>query len=267
MSFSEAVNAGSAEQLGETDRLIVDNRTLRKAPHSNAKETLRTETYERISGEGMDAIRTVGSVEFGLTIYKSAYIVSDQKPTADVASVVAEAHQSGSATELAHILSNAAEQAGSTSARQKVNYAVRAVQSFPYVKDTVDDDYDNYSKHPIETLVEAGGDCEDTVIMLASVFESELFGYDCVGIYLPYGRPEHIAVGVRGKSIPGSYYTYNGNRIITSRRPVRDGKSVKFHRNMRTSPRELFNLANALRSANIVTNAVRANRLPQHRIC
>lgn len=91
---------------------------------------------------------------------------------------------------------------------QTVELATAFVQSLPYTADSVTTPYDEYPRYPVETLVDKGGDCEDTSILLASLIHS--LGYDVVLIAYP-GR--HMAVGVlAGDGIQGSYYDYQGEK-------------------------------------------------------
>ncbi|SFG22967.1 hypothetical protein SAMN05660649_01047 [Desulfotomaculum arcticum] len=86
-----------------------------------------------------------------------------------------------------------------------INYIVAFVQSLKYVPDEVSTEYDEYPKYPLETLVDGGGDCEDTSILMASILQE--MGYGVVLL----GMPDHMAIGVKGAdNLPGSYYTYNG---------------------------------------------------------
>jgi hypothetical protein len=64
--------------------------------------------------------------------------------------------------------------------------------------------FDDYPRFPIETIVDNGGDCEDTAILFATIVQ--ILGYGAV--YLnPTG---HLAVGVLGGSgVHGTYWTYN----------------------------------------------------------
>jgi hypothetical protein len=90
-----------------------------------------------------------------------------------------------------------------------INHMMRFVQNLKYSKDKVAEGFNEYPKFPIETLVDKGGDCEDTSILLASLLEQ--FGYGTVLLGL-FGR-NHMAVGVAGESdLPGSYYTHNGTQ-------------------------------------------------------
>lgn len=214
-SFRDAADAGTVTHLCETDRLQLSNNQLQKSPHPDAKDTLKKSGYERISGEGVYVITVSGAVNFGLTVYKHGYIGSNQQAVQKPKEVVFESYESGLSKSLASIVSSSAEDAGASSAREKVSYAVSAIQQLPYVKDSVDDSYNDYNKYPIETLVEAGGDCEDTVILLAATLLAEPFNYGMILIYLPYENPDHIGLGIRGnETVNGSYYTYEEDRYF-----------------------------------------------------
>jgi hypothetical protein len=64
-----------------------------------------------------------------------------------------------------------------------------------------------YPKYPVETLVDAAGDCEDFSILGAAILK--VMGYDVALLHLP----GHIALGVAGADgIPGSYAEHEGKR-------------------------------------------------------
>ncbi len=103
-------------------------------------------------------------------------------------------------------IKNAAQQEG-FSAYQTVEFAATFVQSLPYTVDSITTPYDEYPRYPIETLVDNGGDCEDTSILLASIIDE--MGYGVVLLMLP----NHVAVGVKGgEDIYGTYYDYEGSK-------------------------------------------------------
>jgi len=88
-------------------------------------------------------------------------------------------------------------------AYDEVSFVLAFVQSLPYTSDLVTTGYDEYPRFPIETLVDGGGDCEDTSILFATI--TLILNYDTVFISLP----QHLAVGVWGTNVPGYYYTYH----------------------------------------------------------
>ena len=92
---------------------------------------------------------------------------------------------------------------------ETVEFAATFVQSLPYTSDSVTTPYDEYPRYPIETLVDGGGDCEDTSILMASLLNH--LGYGVVLIILS----DHCAVGVLGgEGIYGSYWEYNGEKYF-----------------------------------------------------
>jgi predicted transglutaminase-like cysteine proteinase len=87
---------------------------------------------------------------------------------------------------------------------QRVMLVVSFVQNIPYTNDFITTGYDEYPRYPLETLIDGGGDCEDTSILAASLLK--LMGFDTV--LLSY--PNHMAVGISITNISGSYYASDG---------------------------------------------------------
>jgi hypothetical protein len=107
---------------------------------------------------------------------------------------------------LVNRLNEAADKSGFNEL-EKVELAIAFVQGLPYTSDSITTPHDEYPRYPIETLVDNGGDCEDTSILLASLLYS--MGYGSILIVLP----NHIGVGIKGsEGIYGSYYEYKGDR-------------------------------------------------------
>jgi len=88
-------------------------------------------------------------------------------------------------------------------AYDEVSFVLAFVQSLPYTSDSVTTSYDEYPRFPIETLVDGGGYCEDTSILFATIVL--ILNYSAIFI----SPPNHLAVGVWGKDLHGSYYTFN----------------------------------------------------------
>jgi hypothetical protein len=87
----------------------------------------------------------------------------------------------------------------------KVSFVLAFVQSLPYTSDSVTTGHDEYPRFPIETLVDDGGDCEDTSILFATLTLSMGFGT----VYInPTG---HYAVGILGNNLRGTYWTHPEN--------------------------------------------------------
>jgi Predicted periplasmic protein len=88
---------------------------------------------------------------------------------------------------------------------QNVMNIIAFIQDMPYTSDYITTGYDEYPRYPIETLVDGGGDCEDSAILAAALL-SEM-GYGTVLLEFP----NHLALGVAGgEGIIGSYYEYKG---------------------------------------------------------
>lgn len=81
------------------------------------------------------------------------------------------------------------------SENEKISLMMAWVQSLPYTSDNVTTPHDDYPRYPAETLVDEGGDCEDTSILMASLLDE--IGYEVILI----NPPGHVAVGVSGKGI------------------------------------------------------------------
>ncbi len=84
----------------------------------------------------------------------------------------------------------------------KVSFALAFVQSLTYTSDDVTEGYNEYPRFPVETLVDEGGDCEDTSILFASL--TLVMGYGTVYI----NPPNHYAVGILGNGLQGASWTY-----------------------------------------------------------
>ena len=102
---------------------------------------------------------------------------------------------------LAQKLNETATQQGYNSF-DKVSFVLAFVQSLPYTSDSVTTGRDEYPRFPIETLVDDGGDCEDTSILFATL--TLIMGYGTVYI----NPPDHYAVGILGNNLRGTYWTY-----------------------------------------------------------
>ncbi|MDV0444878.1 hypothetical protein MmiAt1_04240 [Methanimicrococcus sp. At1] len=88
---------------------------------------------------------------------------------------------------------------------QIVLNVIAFVQSMPYSADSMTTGYDEYPRYPIETLVDGGGDCEDSAILAAALLTE--MGYQVVLI----GFPNHMGIGVAGSDdFSGTSYEYEG---------------------------------------------------------
>ena len=125
-----------------------------------------------------------------LTTYKQYVISSQDKQYLDA---------------LLKKLKESGEKKGYSDAENVMN-VISFVQSLPYFYDNSSTIYDNYPRYPIETLVDNGGDCEDTAILTAAFLKEMGYGVVLVN---PSG---HMAVGVKCNNCAGTYYEYDGDR-------------------------------------------------------
>jgi len=86
--------------------------------------------------------------------------------------------------------------------QQTVNLVIAFVQSLPYTSDDVTTAFDEYVRYPLETLVDGGGDCEDTSILTSALLEA----MNNAVVLLNF--PGHVAVGVNVDGVFGSYFSY-----------------------------------------------------------
>ena len=84
----------------------------------------------------------------------------------------------------------------------KVNFVLAFVQSIPYSTDLNSTGYAEYPRFPIEVLVDQTGDCDCKSDLFATLIMS--LGYGAVFI----NPPDHLAVGVLGDNLQGTYWTY-----------------------------------------------------------
>lgn len=214
-STLETVSAADAESLNGTDRLVVSNGILQKQSSLYNVGDLDVQGFSRKSAEGSYLLEFSGDVDFSswdatMVVYKNQYVArkSENRDRWDYAHYAQSAEESGSASTIASILDSEARRNGYETKRQKVEFVIDFVQTLPYVPDDVSTGFDEYSRYPIETLTYGGGDCEDSAILLASTLQADPFNYDCILV----GPPGHMAVGIYGEDLPGTYYRYDGRR-------------------------------------------------------
>ncbi len=107
---------------------------------------------------------------------------------------------------LLDMLNRTARQRG-YSTRDLIANVVNFVQSFPYRTDMATKGLDDYPRYPVETLVDGGGDCEDTAVLMAVLLHE--MGYDVCIVYLP----GHLALAVSHPEITeGTWYDFMGKR-------------------------------------------------------
>lgn len=97
-------------------------------------------------------------------------------------------------------------EAGFTDSENVLN-VVALVQSLSYFTDAESTGQEDYVRYPLETLVDGGGDCEDTALLIAAILHE--MGYGLALVLLP----NHLALAVRGDgALGGTYYMYENQR-------------------------------------------------------
>ncbi len=89
----------------------------------------------------------------------------------------------------------------------EVSFVLAFVQEMPYTSDE-ESKGDNYPRYPVETLLEGGGDCEDTSALFASIMGSPSFNYGAALLIID----DHMAVGIRGNEGVGGTYFQKGTK-------------------------------------------------------
>lgn len=89
------------------------------------------------------------------------------------------------------------------SKQDRIDFVLSFVQSLPYTHDDVTTGYDEFRRYAIETLIDGGGDCEDTTILVAAILRG--LGEKTALIF----TPGHIALGVSG-NFTGASVTHKG---------------------------------------------------------
>lgn len=85
------------------------------------------------------------------------------------------------------------------------------VQSLDYTSDMLTRGYNEYPRYPLETLVDGGGDCEDTAALLVQMLSCA----DIDSVLIAY--IDHMAVGIRctpegNRGYSNCYYVVGGSR-------------------------------------------------------
>jgi len=136
---------------------------------------------------------------------------ADKKRVGDYSEYVLNTNDDALMGDLANLFIEEA-QANSWDESYYIPFALSFVQSMPYTSDDITTGYDEYPRYPVETIVDEGGDCEDTSILFASIVRE--MGYEVALFYLE--DDEHMAAGVLisqssidnwDKKYPLTYYT------------------------------------------------------------
>lgn len=169
-------------------------------PDLSTGKTLKQEFEQTVNGR-----KTVLTAKVPKALYD---YYKDRKRILDWGTYVSDTLDDGYINGLVRQLRAFADRHG-YSDRQLVNHAVAVVQQMKYTQDKPTTGYNEYPKFPVETLVDRGGDCEDSCILLAELLQK--LGYGVV--LLVIRDAQHMALGVTGDdSLEGAHYDYKGQR-------------------------------------------------------
>jgi hypothetical protein len=159
---------------------------------------------------------------YGVDVSKDLYYYYSEKDrTSNYKEYVLNSNDDELMHNLASFLELEAENKGWGEA-EKVSFALSFVQSLPYTDDKETTGYDEYPRYPVETMVEIGGDCEDTAILFTSIVRE--MGYGVALLELEEDR--HMAAGVlisqelvdswphQNRGYPLTYYKTKDGKIF-----------------------------------------------------
>lgn len=92
---------------------------------------------------------------------------------------------------------------------QTAEFVLSFVQGH-YLSENFTENVGEFPKFPVETLVEGGGDCEDSAILAAAILKA--MGYDVILIDIE-SNPRHMAIGIALNS-SGEGIEYNGVKYL-----------------------------------------------------
>ena len=167
------------------------------------------------------------------------YRAKPRPPTRNYSVYVTDPRDTAYTGELARKLQEEAQKRGFDE-YDTLHFAASFVQKLPYALDIDTTGYDEYPRYPIETLVDEGGDCEDTSILLAKVLHT--MGYDIVLVNLT----SHIAIGVlEGRGFCGTYYRHNGKRYFYLETTGEAGRAGVVPSEYRSQPAYIYDIVPA----------------------
>ncbi|MDZ7687108.1 MAG: hypothetical protein U5J64_00020 [Halobacteriales archaeon] len=202
----EDSNLGGAETFATPEEYLSGN----TAPNPEIEGV-----YERQYTQEIDGHRTT----FRMTLPRALYEYYDARHRLDIENIhqgnanpygqyVADQYQSNIVQEVAEYFVSYGRE-NNLSRRGIIDQVIGFVQQLEYTSDRVNNGFDNYPQYPFETLVLRSGDCEDSSILTASLLKH--LGYDVILLLMP--NDAHMAVGVKGETLPGTYYEHRGNRF------------------------------------------------------
>lgn len=111
-----------------------------------------------------------------------------------------------------------------------LNYVLRFAQCIPYSYDSDSKGEDEYARFPVETLYDYTGDCEDTAILLTSLYTA--LGYSAILIDME----GHMAAGVASSKVSGDYCLFEGVRYYYCETATDDSTGLMSYFNVGEMP-------------------------------
>jgi hypothetical protein len=184
------INTNAFAQDALSDVRIVDGINQYRPP--NTRQTIGRRYIWNFKGKSYTILMTIDVEKYNSYSGKERY---------DIPKLVEEGRTTvGNLTrEFQRII----RQNKSWSHEDRVDFVLSFVQALPYTLDDVTTSFDEFRRYAIETLIEGGGDCEDTTILVASILRG--LGESVALIF----TPRHIALGVSG-DFTGSRFSYQG---------------------------------------------------------
>jgi len=191
------------------------------APHPERVGPLSKPGFERESVEGAYHL-TIGGDDVDwrlpLRVFSSEFVRGATGWRGhDYPPYVEQATEMGLATRIAGEVHGAAQ----ALERDPLSFGIEVVQRLPYIPEKEGQPGEGtgkqdgqgpreYIKYPAETLVDGGGDCEDTSILLASLLQAPPYDRDCVLVH----PTNHMGVGVASEEAGGTFYGRDGRRYF-----------------------------------------------------
>lgn len=186
--FLITVNSSAEDALSGVR--IVEGIVQQRPP--NTRQTLGKRYVWNFKGKSYTALMTIDIEKY------NSY---DGKERYDIPQLVEEGRTT--LGNLTREFQNMFRQRREWSKQDRVDFVLSFVQSLPYTHDDVTTGYDEFRRYAIETLIDGGGDCEDTTILVAAILRG--LGEKTALIF----TPGHIALGVSG-NFTGASVTHNG---------------------------------------------------------
>ncbi len=175
-----------------SDVRIVEGIVQQRPP--NTRQTIGKRYVWNFKGKSYTALMTIDIEKY------NSY---DGKERYDIPELVEEGRTS--IGNLTREFQNVFKRHREWSKQERIDFVLSFVQSLPYTLDDVTTGYDEFRRYAIETLIDGGGDCEDTTILVAAILRG--LGEKTALIF----TPGHIALGVSG-NFTGTSATYNGTK-------------------------------------------------------